>query len=280
MEQWLKNGFLFLPLVFSQNLGHVDFFMRAVIAFWSFSFMSSAIYIINDIHDRAEDQFHPEKKSRPLASGLVKPATAAVLSFLLLCFSLFLGGILPPLFYAPLLGYLLMQILYTFWVKRMVILDSLFIAMGFLLRVIAGAVCILVPISSWLLLCTFFLALFLAFCKRRHEMSLEEALTHRPVLEQYSEKFLDQLITATGAITILCYALYAISPETVQKFHTPLLVLTLPFVVYGIYRYIYLTVIRNQGGNPGRVLFSDFPFAFNIGAWGIAAFIIVYWEKL
>lgn len=280
MEQCLKNGFLFLPLVFSQNLGHVDFFMRAMIAFWSFSFMSSAIYIINDIHDRAEDQFHPEKKNRPLASGQVKPATAAVLSFLLLCFSLFLGGILPPLFYAPLLGYLLLQILYTFWVKRMVILDSLFIAMGFLLRVIAGAVCIQVPISSWLLLCTFFLALFLAFCKRRHEISLEEAHTHRPVLEEYSEKFLDQLITTTGATAILCYALYAISHETVQKFHTPLLILTLPFVVYGVYRYMYLTLLKNKGGNPSKVFFADLPFALNFGAWGIAAFVIVYWEKL
>jgi 4-hydroxybenzoate polyprenyltransferase len=280
LAQWLKNGFIFLPLVFSQNLGHSDFFMKAVFAFFSFSFMSSAIYIINDIHDRGEDQYHPEKKIRPLASGQVKPATAAMISFVLLASSLLLAGVLPQIFYAPLIGYLILQALYTFWVKKMVILDALSIALGFLLRVIAGALCIQVPISSWLLLCTFFLALFLAFCKRRHELSLEQAVTHRPVLEEYSEKFLDQLITATGATTILCYALYAISHETVQKFHTPLLVLTLPFVVYGVYRYMYLTLLKGKGGNPSKVFFADLPFALNFTAWGIAAIVIVYWEKL
>jgi len=280
VSQWLKNGFIFLPLVFAQKLGHVDDVRKAVIAFLSFSFMSSAIYIINDIHDREEDRFHPEKKNRPLASGAVKPPAAVLISFLLLAASLVLAGALPQLFYAPLIAYLLMQALYTFWVKTQVILDVLFIAMGFLLRVIAGALCIGVTMSSWLLLCTFFLALFLAFCKRRHEIALEGALAHRPVLEEYSPGFLDQLITSCGATTMLCYALYAISQETVSKFHTHLLVLTLPFVVFGVYRYMYLTLAKNKGGNPSKVFFADLPFALNFIAWGIAAFVIVYWEKL
>lgn len=279
-QQWVKNGFIFLPLVFSQNLGRPELWFKSVFAFLAFSFIASGVYIINDLRDREEDRFHPEKRLRPLATGTARPAPAAGLAFLLLLAGLVLAGALPGMVYLPLLAYLILQVLYTFQLKHLVILDGLAIAVGFVLRVVAGAFAIAVPMSSWLLLCTFFLALFLAFCKRRHELGLADPNAHRRVLEEYSEKFLDQLITTAAAATILCYALYASAPATAEKFHTPLLVLTLPFVVYGIYRYQYLVLIRNEGGNPGRVLFGDIPFALNIAAWTAASFLIVYWEIL
>lgn len=279
-QQWVKNGFIFLPLVFSQNLGRPELWFKSVFAFLAFSFIASGIYIINDLRDREEDRFHPEKRFRPLAAGTARPAPAAALAFVLLLAGLFMAGVLPGMVYLPLLAYLFLQVLYTFLLKHLVILDALAIAVGFVLRVVAGAFAIAVPMSSWLLLCTFFLALFLAFCKRRHELGLEDSGTHRPVLEEYSEQFLDQLITMNAATTLLCYALYASSPATAEKFHTPLLVLTVPFVVYGITRYQYLVLIRNKGGNPGRVLFGDLPFALNFLAWMATAFLIVYWEVM
>jgi 4-hydroxybenzoate polyprenyltransferase len=279
-HQWVKNGFIFLPLVFSQNLGSSELWYKSVFAFLAFSFISSGIYIINDLRDREEDRFHPEKSLRPLASGKVRPAPAAAQAFIVLLAGLLLAGVLPALVYLPLLAYLALQVLYTFLFKRLVILDALAIAVGFVLRVVAGALAITVPMSSWLLLCTFFLALFLAFCKRRNELGLIDSGAHRRVLEEYSEKFLDQLITTSAAITILCYALYASSPVTAEKFHTPWLVLTVPFVAYGVYRYQFLVLVRNRGGNPVGILFGDRPFALNFALWMAAAFAIVYWEVL
>jgi 4-hydroxybenzoate polyprenyltransferase len=279
-QQWVKNGFIFLPLVFSQNLGRPEDGFKSVFAFLAFSFIAGAVYIINDLRDREEDRFHPEKRSRPLASGAARPAPAAALAFALLLAGLFMAGVLPGMIYLPLLAYLALQALYTFLLKRLVLLDALAIAIGFVLRVVAGAWAIAVPMSSWLLLCTFFLALFLAFCKRRHELGLEDPEARRKVLEQYSEKFLDQLITTSAATTLLCYALYATSAETAAKFHTHWLVLTVPFVVYGVMRYQYLVLVRGRGGNPGRILFGDLPFALNFAAWMAVSFLIVYWEVL
>lgn len=279
-QQWVKNGFIFLPLVFSQNLGRPELWFKSLFAFLAFSFIAGGVYIINDLRDREEDRFHPKKRHRPLAAGTARPAPAAGLALLCLLAGLFMGGVLPGMIYLPLLAYLLLQVLYTFKLKHLVILDALAIAVGFVLRVVAGAYAIAVPMSQWLLLCTFFLALFLAFCKRRHELGLEDSGSHRKVLEEYSEKFLDQLITTSAATTLLCYALYATSAETAAKFHTPLLVLTVPFVVYGVTRYQYLVLIRNKGGSPGRILFGDIPFALNFAAWMAVSFLIVYWKVL
>lgn len=278
IRQWSKNLFIFAALVFSQHLFDPAMVLIVFRGFLAFSLAASMVYIINDIRDREEDRQHPEKKNRPLASGRVgvPAASAAALGCLIL--SAVLLYPLPAPFQLTLLGYVLMQIFYTFAGKKIVILDALIIAIGFVLRVAAGGFIIFVHVSSWLILCTFFLALFLAFCKRRHELvTLEEATNHRQVLREYSLPFLDQMINTATAATILCYALYVTSPVTLAKFsRAPYLMLTVPFVVFGIYRYLYLIHQKNLGGNPTDVLTSDPPFTLNLLLWISASVFIVY----
>jgi 4-hydroxybenzoate polyprenyltransferase len=238
------------------------------------------MYIINDILDKERDKFHPIKKLRPIASGSVSIIEGFIISFILLILSIFTASTLPQTFYLIILAYLFLQIIYTLSLKNFVILDGISIALGFILRILGGGVAIDVPISSWLFLCTFFLALFLAFCKRRAEMELENYSDQRQVLEKYSKTFLDHLISISAGITVLCYSLYIISPETIKKFHSPYLILTLPFVVYGIYRYLYLVHIKNIGEEPSSVLFKDKPFLLNILLWIIIFFAILYEGKI
>jgi len=238
------------------------------------------MYIINDILDKERDKFHPIKKLRPIASGSVSIIEGFIISFIFLILSIFTASTLPQTFYLIILAYLFLQIIYTLSLKNFVILDGISIALGFILRILGGGVAIDVPISSWLFLCTFFLALFLAFCKRRAEMELENYSDQRQVLEKYSKTFLDHLISISAGITVLCYSLYIISPETIKKFHSPYLILTLPFVVYGIYRYLYLVHIKNIGEEPSSVLFKDKPFLLNILLWIIIFFAILYEGKI
>lgn len=278
--QWTKNGFIFVPLFFSQHLLDKHFFLLSISAFFSFCFISSSMYIINDILDKERDKYHPLKKLRPIASGKISIISGLVLSFLLLILSIFMASPLPQTFYLIILGYLFLQIFYTLFLKNYVILDGISISLGFILRILGGGIAIGVPISSWLLLCTFFLALFLAFCKRRSEMELENYVDQRMVLEKYSKPFLDHLISISAGVTVLCYSLYIISPETMKKFHSPYLILTLPFVVYGIYRYLYLVHVKNIGENPSSVLFKDKPFLFNILLWILVFFAILYGGKI
>jgi len=280
VQQWAKNGFIFVPLFFSQNLFNTNFLILSISAFFSFCFISSSMYIINDILDKERDKFHPIKKLRPIASGSVSIIEGFIISFILLILSIFTASTLPQTFYLIILAYLFLQIIYTLSLKNFVILDGISIALGFILRILGGGVAIDVPISSWLFLCTFFLALFLAFCKRRAEMELENYSDQRQVLEKYSKTFLDHLISISAGITVLCYSLYIISPETIKKFHSPYLILTLPFVVYGIYRYLYLVHIKNIGEEPSSVLFKDKPFLLNILLWIIIFFAILYEGKI
>ena len=280
VQQWAKNGFIFVPLFFSQNLFNTNFLILSISAFFSFCFISSSMYIINDILDKERDKFHPIKKLRPIASGSVSIIEGFIISFIFLILSIFTASTLPQTFYLIILAYLFLQIIYTLSLKNFVILDGISIALGFILRILGGGVAIDVPISSWLFLCTFFLALFLAFCKRRAEMELENYSDQRQVLEKYSKTFLDHLISISAGITVLCYSLYIISPETIKKFHSPYLILTLPFVVYGIYRYLYLVHIKNIGEEPSSVLFKDKPFLLNILLWIIIFFAILYEGKI
>lgn len=238
------------------------------------------MYIINDILDRNQDKFHPEKKFRAIASGKVSLIQGLIISFILLVLSFFIANQLPQTFFLILLAYLFLQIFYTLILKNLVILDGISISIGFILRILAGGIAINVPISSWLILCTFFLALFLAFSKRRSEMELENYLNHRTVLEKYSKEFLDHLISISAGITVLCYSLYIISAETIKKFHSPYLILTLPFVIYGIYRYLYLVHIKKIGENPSKILFKDKPFLLNIFLWILIFFAILYESKI
>lgn len=280
VEQWSKNGFVFVPLFFSQNLLDTHFLALSFSAFFSFCFISSSTYIINDILDKERDKYHPIKKLRAIASGKISILWGFISSFVLLILSIFVASSLPQTFFLVILGYLFLQIFYTLFFKNYVILDGICISLGFILRILGGGVAIDVPISSWLFLCTFFLALFLAFCKRRSEMELQNYVEQRSVLEKYSKSFLEHLISISAGIAVLCYSLYIISPETIKKFHSPYLILTLPFVVYGIYRYLYLVHIRNVGENPSIVLFKDKPFLLNILLWLIIFFGILYEGKI
>jgi 4-hydroxybenzoate polyprenyltransferase len=247
-------------------------------AFLIFCFISGSIYIINDVADVTADRKHPVKCKRPVASGElgVKTAllTATAIAIVCLCAAFYLG----PYFFMTALGYLLLQLAYTLYFKYVVILDVFSIAAGFVLRVIAGAVVIDVEISSWFIICTILLSLFLGFSKRRHELeSLEDdAHLHRKVLGDYSVYFLDQMISVVTASTVICYALYTMSAETVAKFGTSNLILTVPFVLYGIFRYLYLIHIKGEGGNPENILVKDIPLIIDIVLWAATAGFILY----
>ena len=278
--QWAKNMFVLAPAVFAGMLLDEKIAVRVALALVAFCFASSAVYLINDIRDREEDRRHPLKKNRPLAAGtlsvpaavgavvVLAGAAAAISSYLGLPFALILGG------------YLLLNLLYTLWLKHMVILDVMAISMGFVLRVEAGAEASGVAVSRWLFLCTTFLALFLAFSKRRHEITLlaGEAAGQRRVLDQYSPAFLDQMINVVTASSVVSYALYAVAPETVQKYHTYDLVYTIPMVLYGIFRYLYLMYQRPGERNPTEAILRDPPFLINMLLWGLAVVWIVYFR--
>lgn len=277
--QWTKNLFIFAGLIFSQNALEPQLLWTAVAAFIVFCAVSGGVYLINDLSDLQEDKKHPVKKHRPLASGRLGVNFAAGALALLLPASLLAAWLLGRGFFAVTLIYLLLQALYSLYLKRVVILDVFSIALGFVLRVIAGAVVIDVEISSWLIICTILLSLFLALSKRRHEIETleDEAPEHRRVLEDYSRELLDQMISVVTASTVVCYALYTISPETVAKFGTKNLIFTVPFVLYGIFRYLYLVHKKGEGGNPENIIVSDVPLITNVLLWVASAALILYY---
>ncbi|HEX7180578.1 MAG TPA: decaprenyl-phosphate phosphoribosyltransferase [Thermoanaerobaculia bacterium] len=276
--QWAKNLFVLAPLVFGRLLGHPDAVGRALIALAAFCLASSTVYLINDLRDREEDRKHPLKRLRPLAAGTlgVPAATAAALA--LGAAALALAAFLGAPFLVILVAYLALNTLYTTWFKHMVILDVMSISLGFVLRVLAGAEATGVEVSRWLFLCTIFLALFLAFSKRRHEITLlaGAAAGQRRVLDHYSPAFLDQMINVVTASAVVSYALYSVAPETVEKYHTQDLVYTIPLVLYGIFRYLYLMYQSPGERNPTEAILRDPPFLINMVLWGIAVVWIVY----
>jgi 4-hydroxybenzoate polyprenyltransferase len=276
--QWAKNLFVLAPAVFSSLLLNPDILVRAVLALVAFCFASSSVYLVNDLRDREEDRKHPLKKLRPLAAGTLKVSTAIVAVVVLAGAAAAISVRLGSSFAAILGGYLLLNLLYTFWLKHMVILDVMSISLGFVLRVEAGAVASRVEVSRWLLLCTIFLALFLAFSKRRHEITLlaGAAAGQRRVLDQYSPAFLDQMINVVTASSVVSYALYSVAPETVQKYNTRDLVYTIPMVLYGIFRYLYLMYQQPGARNPTEAILRDPPFLINMALWGAAVVWIVY----
>jgi len=276
--QWAKNLFVLAPAVFGGLLLDEKTVARVGLALLAFCFASSAVYLINDIRDREEDRKHPLKRFRPLAAGTltvpVAVAAVLVLSAVAATISSYLGGS----FGLILGGYLLLNLLYTLWLKHMVILDVMSISLGFVLRVEAGAEASGLEVSRWLFLCTIFLALFLAFSKRRHEITLlaGAASNQRRVLDQYSPAFLDQMINVVTASSVVSYALYSVAPETVQKYGTSDLVYTIPMVLYGIFRYLYLMYQQPGERNPTEAILKDLPFLINIALWGAAVIWIVY----
>jgi len=276
--QWVKNLFIFAGLIFSGNLFHPEALIRVGNGFILFSLVASSIYVFNDIIDLEYDRAHPEKKNRPLAAGLMSVPAAYACSILLAAAGLICALALDQVFFAILLSYLIINVAYTIKIKKIVILDIMCIASGFVLRVLAGTELAEVMASDWLILCTIMLSLFLGFSKRRHELVVTgtDALSHRKVLGDYSISFLDQMIAVATACTVMSYALYTVSPQTVSRFGTRNLVFSIPFVIYGIYRYLYLIHQKNMGGNPTRELVSDLPMLINALLWALLVVLIIY----
>jgi len=276
-QQWIKNFFIFAPLVFSQNILNRPLLLKTVAAFAAFCLISSAHYIFNDLRDLEEDRRHPLKSRRPLASGRLKKGPAVAALVLIGAAGVAVAAALGLPFLLLAVGYLVLQTAYSLWLKHVVILDVFVIAAGFLIRVVAGGVAIKVEISSWLLICTSLLALFLAMGKRRYELVLldKDAASHRPILREYNTYLLDQMISVVTASTLLAYCLYTISAETVVKFGTRHLIFTVPFVLYGIFRYLYLIHQRAEGGTPESLIIRDKPLLVDIFLWVLAAAMIL-----
>ncbi len=278
-QDWVKNLFLFAALIFAGMLFHVELLMRVTYALILFCLASSSIYLFNDIVDLQHDRQHPLKSQRPVASGKLSVAIARNSAVVLVLLALVDGYYLEKSFGYVLALYIGLNIFYTLLLRQFVILDVMAIAFGYVLRVLAGAAVVNLPVSEWLLICTLLLSLFLGFGKRRHELTLLESTAndHRAVLAHYSPYFLDQMIIIVTASTVMSYVLYTVSEETVQKFGTKHLLFTVPFVLYGIFRYLYLVHKREEGGNPTKTLFTDVPLLVSVFLWiGLSVFIIYY----
>jgi len=287
-RQWVKNLFVLAPLFFAGELDKEGVVRRALGAFAIFCVIASGVYLLNDVHDREADRLHPTKRLRPIAAGVVPASLAVVVGILLV-----LGGLawarfgleVNRLAMASFAAYALIQLLYTWGLKRVVIVDVLCISSGFVLRLLAGGSATFVEQSAWILVCTIFLSLFLALCKRRHEVTTlgDDAARHRAILADYPPALLDQLISAATACILVTYALYTVDPRTSAAHHlvmkngrpSPVLAVTLPFVVYGIFRYLFLVYRRDEGGSPADTLTRDVPTLVN-GALYAAAVLAVF----
>jgi 4-hydroxybenzoate polyprenyltransferase len=276
--QWTKNLFVFAALVFAQRLTDRSAALTAGLAFFVFCGLSATVYLINDVLDREQDRRHPLKAHRPIASGALAPGVAIAAAAVLGVGVMIVAWMLGWAFFQMALTYVVLLSAYSAFLKHIVILDVLTIAAGFTLRAAAGAAAIAVPISHWLLVCTTLLALFIALSKRRHELTLltETATDHRPILGDYTPYLLDQMISVVTASTLIAYAFYTISPETTEKFGTDLLSLTIPFPLYGIFRYLYLVHRRDQGGSPAELVVNDRPLLVCVALWALSVIVIIY----
>ena len=277
-EQWTKNLFVFAGTLFGGHLLDAGAIARATAAFVIFCGLSGVVYVLNDLVDREADQRHPLKRLRPIASGRLSPRIAAIAAALLGAVAVAAAVALSATFAWVSVAYLALLVSYSFVLKHLVIIDALAIAAGFVLRAAAGAIAVSVPISHWLLVCTTLLALFLVLSKRRHELTLlaDGATTHRPILNEYSPYLLDQMIAVVTASTLVGYSVYATSSETAVRLGTTRLGLTIPFVLYGIFRYLYLVHQKRAGGSPADLLLTDRPLLACVGLWALAVALILY----
>jgi 4-hydroxybenzoate polyprenyltransferase len=276
--QWTKNLLVFAGLLFGHRLLDPEAVGHAVAAFAIFCALSGAVYLINDVADRESDRNHPLKARRPIAAGLVPVSTALATAAVLIVGAIAASLLLGRTFALVASGYVALQLLYSGPLKHIVIIDVLTLAIGFVLRAIAGAVAVGVEFSHWLLVCTVLLALFIGLAKRRHEIVLlaGDAPTHRPILGEYSPYLLDQMISVVTASTLIAYIFYTVSPETQAKFGTPWLGLTIPFPLYGIFRYLYLVHRREGGGSPSELLLTDRPLLLCVALWAASVAVIIY----
>jgi 4-hydroxybenzoate polyprenyltransferase len=277
-DQWTKNLIVFAALIFAVKLLDPAALANASAAFLIFCALSGAVYLINDVSDREQDRAHPLKRLRPIASGDLSPGTAMIAAVVLSVAALGAAVWLRPAFAVAAAAYLALFVVYTRALKHVVVLDVMTIAIGFVLRAVAGGLVIHVHISNWLLVCTMLGALFLGFAKRRHEITLlaEGAKGHRRILEEYDPYLLDQMIGVVAAATMVAYIIYCASPETHAYFGTEWMVLTTPFPIYGLFRYLYLVHRKAGGGNPSDMLLTDRPLQACIALWGMTAIAIIY----
>lgn len=278
-RQWTKNSVVFAALIFSKHVGDSGSVGRSIAAFLTFCLLSSAVYLLNDVFDAANDRVHPTKRRRPVASGDLPIPLAVAAGAALGMGGLLAAWSLVPAFAGIAALYLVSNLLYSVWLKKVVIVDVMVISMGFVLRAVAGGLAIEVWVSGWLVLCTILLSLFLALCKRRQELALlEDAAQHRGILREYSVAFLDQMITIVTAATLVAYSSYTLSGDVQARVGATHLYLTVPFVIYGIFRYLYLVHKRDLGGSPTEALFSDAPLMIDIALWAAAAGLILYFD--
>jgi 4-hydroxybenzoate polyprenyltransferase len=277
-RQWIKNLFIFAGILFSRHLFNPTYLGPVATAFLVFCMLSGAVYLLNDVLDIEKDKHHPLKSKRPISAGLLSKNAALAAFCVLTVIALVISFGLGIPFFLTALGYFVLQTSYSTYLKKVVILDVFSIAAGFVLRVVAGAVVINVVISPWLIICTTLLALFLGLSKRRHEIETlgESGHNHRAVLQSYSTYLLDQMIGVVTASAVVCYALYTVAPETVARFNTRNLLFTIPFVLYGIFRYLFLIHKKGEGGNPETILTSDLPLLINVVLWAATAGLIIY----
>jgi 4-hydroxybenzoate polyprenyltransferase len=277
-EQWTKNLLVLAGVVFGGRLLEPPAVAIALAAFAIFCALSGAVYLFNDVADREADRNHPLKRERPIASGQLSTTSAVTAGVVLGVAGVAMAFSIGTQFASVAAAYLAVQILYSFGLKHVVIVDVLMIAAGFVLRAIAGAVAVDVPIGHWLLVCTTLLALFLALSKRRHELTLlaEGATDHRRILEEYSPYLLDQMIGVVTSSTLIAYTVYATSSDTAVRLGTAKLGLTIPFVLYGIFRYLYLVHQKSGGGSPATMLLTDRPLLGCVGLWAASVIVLMY----
>jgi len=282
-EQWLKNFFIFAPLIFSKHLFQMSYLALAVEAFVVFSLLSSTVYIFNDIADRELDKLHPTKRNRPIAAGTISisKAVGAAIALLLVIAGLLIFQNLRFLFIACL--YFIMNLAYSFFLKRIILVDVFVVAAGFMLRVLAGAFAINVQVSEWLVLCTLFVSLFLSISKRRGELLLVKnspQFEGRAVLREYDVEFLDQMMTIAASGMAISYALYTVAERTISVFGTSSLIFTTVFVLFGIFRYLHLMRSRKTDDNPTHMLTTDLVTLLNVAAWFAACVCIIYFSDI
>ncbi len=280
---WVKNSFVLVPLMFSRQFRDGSMCVKELLAFAAFCLISSAIYVLNDLCDRAEDRNHPKKQNRPIAAGLISPAQATAFSILLIFLSLLPAFLVSYHVLGLVVIYGILNLSYSLKLKHVAILDVMSIAGGFVLRILAGSAAISVSPSVWLVLCTIMVSLFLGFAKRRAELVELESNNGqtRIVLKDYSEKFLDQIIAMVAAATMICYTLYTVDAHTIELFGNRAMLLTAPSVIYGICRYLYLVYHKQKGGDPVMAVLRDIPSLINLAIWiTIAMLVICYGSKM
>ena len=281
-KHWIKNVILFAPLIFAKELFDPAYFLTSLKGYVAFCLTASAVYILNDIADVESDRAHPEKRNRPLASGALSRGSALVLFALLLIAAGALCAGMQTKFSMVLAAYFVMNIAYSFRLKEVILLDVFIIAAGFMLRVLGGAYAISVEVSSWIVLCSMFISLFLGFAKRRGELvnvAGAESGAPRRVLLQYRVEFLDQMLTISAAGAVIAYALYTVAPRTMAMFGTENLIYTTIFVIYGVFRYLYLIHSSTKGENPTNALTSDIPIIVDGLLWIAACVYLIYIQR-